>query len=301
MIITPTTLTQLFVGFNKSFQDGRGKAAPQWNKVATLVQSAGASTTYGWLGKWPKFREWVGDRVFNNLQAHAYSIVNKKFESSVEVERDQIEDDLIGAFAPIFLEMGQAAEEHPDELVFSLLKAGFATNCYDGQYFFDTDHPIYPNADGTGTAVTTSNMQAGTGDPWFLLDTSRSLKPIIYQERRKKEFKAMTKATDTVAAWMQDKYQYGIDGRCNVGYGFWQMAFGSKAALTEANVWAAHKAMTALKADGGRPLNVRPTLLVVPSSLEDVADSLINKQILTGGASNSMYKKYEVLVSPFLS
>lgn len=301
MIITPSTLASLFVGFNKSFQDGRGKATPQWNKVATLVQSAGASTTYGWLGKWPKFREWAGDRVFNNMQAHSYSIVNKKFESSVEVERDQIEDDLIGVFAPMFVEMGQASEEHPDELVFTLLNAGFATTCYDGQYFFDTDHPIYPNADGTGTAVTTSNMQAGTGDPWFLLDTSRSLKPIIYQERRKKEFKAMTKATDTAAAWLQDKYQYGVDGRCNVGFGFWQMAFGSKAALTEANVWLAHKAMTALKADGGRPLNVRPTTLVIPPSLEKEADDLINKQYLASGASNSMYKKYEVLVSPFLS
>ena len=61
--------------------------------------------------------------------------------------------------------MGRASQVFPDELVFGLLKTGGSTLCYDGQFFFDTDHPVFPNVDGTGTAVLVSNVAAGAGDP----------------------------------------------------------------------------------------------------------------------------------------
>ena len=64
------------------------------------------------------------------------------FESTVSVSRNHIEDDKIGVFKPMFAQMGRLARMHPEELVFGLLKAGFATNCYDGQFFFDTDHVV---------------------------------------------------------------------------------------------------------------------------------------------------------------
>jgi phage major head subunit gpT-like protein len=72
--------------------------------------------------------------------------------------------------------MGQAAAVHPDELVFALLAAGFATACFDGQYFFDSDHPV-----GAGTC---QQHRRRVGAGWYLLDTSRPLRPIIFQKRR---------------------------------------------------------------------------------------------------------------------
>jgi phage major head subunit gpT-like protein len=299
MIITPNSLSALMVGFRKNFQDGLAMVPPQHEQIATTILSTGASTTYGWLGQWPKFREWVGDRVFKDLQAHAYSILNKKFESSVSVGRDQIEDDEIGVYAPMMQEMGRATSAFPSELLFPLLTAGFATTCYDGQFFFDTDHPVYPNVDGTGVAVSTSNMQAGALTPWYLLDTSRVLKPLIYQLRRPPAFQAMTRMDDE-SVFMSDTFRYGVDLRANGGYGFWQMAFGSKIALTYDNLWAAYSAMTALKADGGRPLDITPNLLVVPRSLEKTAIELMDKENLAGGESNALYKKFTVLATSWL-
>ena len=216
------------------------------------------------------------------------------------IGRDEIEDEEIGVYAPIFTEMGQAAAEHPEELVFDLLAAGFASLCYDGQNFFDTDHPVYPNADGTGTATTVSNMQAGTETPWFLLDCSRALKPLIYQERRAMDFKSMTNAKDSESVWLRDEYQYGVDGRNNAGFGFWQMAVGSKAALTATNVRAADTSMISFTADGGKTLGINPTHLVVPASLKATAEDLLDKQFLSGGESNPLYKKYELIVARFL-
>ena len=223
MIITPDTLKALFTGFKKNFQDGLQMADSQYKEIATVIPSSTASNTYGWLGQWPAFREWVGDRVFQDMKAHGYAITNKHFESSVKVNRNDIEDDNVGIYAPMMTEMGRASAVHPDELVFALLKNAHATLCYDGQNFFDNDHPVYEKVDGTGQSTTVSNIFTGLDDAWYLLDTSRALKPLIYQERKPKQFTAMTAATDE-GVFMRNEYRYGVDGRCNVGLGFWQMA-----------------------------------------------------------------------------
>ncbi|HWQ09628.1 MAG TPA: Mu-like prophage major head subunit gpT family protein, partial [Holophaga sp.] len=142
MIINQGNLSNLFTGFKASFNEGFRSAQPLWNLVATPVPSTTKSETYSWLGQFPRLREWIGDRQVKNISQSGYAITNKKFESTISVKRDDIEDDQYGVYSPLFKEMGYAAATHPDELVFGLLLLGFASLCYDGQYFFDTDHPV---------------------------------------------------------------------------------------------------------------------------------------------------------------
>lgn len=299
-IITPALLSGLRTGFSKAFQDALAATPTDWEKVATRVPSSSASNTYAWLGQSPALREWVGDRVLKDMAAQAYQVQSKLYEGTVAVKRTDIEDDNVGVYTPLFSEMGRAAKAHADQLVFGLLAAGETTTCYDGQNFFDTDHPVYPNVDGTGTATLVSNLQAGTGPAWYLLDTSRALKPLIFQERTTPELEAMTSTQDE-GVFMRDEYRYGIRYRCNAGFGFWQLAYKSKAALDAGNFNAAMAAMMQIKADGGRPLGVKPTTLVVPPSLRADAMALIEAQLTTGGASNPNYKAVEVIVSPWLA
>lgn len=298
-IITPQLITALRTGYSKAFQDALAATQTDWQKVATRVPSSNTSNTYGWLNQFPKLREWVGDRVVKDMAAQGYTIVNKLYEATVGVKRTDIEDDNVGIYTPLFAEMGRAAAAHPDELVFGLLAAGESTLCYDGQNFFDTDHPVYQNVDGTGTVTTVSNLQAGTGPAWYLLDCSRALKPLIFQERTKPELEAMTASNDE-GVFMRDEYRYGIRYRCNAGFGFWQLAFKSKAALDAANFNAAMAAMMAITADGGRPLGVKPTHLVVPPALRAAALALIEAQQING-SSNPNYKAVEVIVSPWVA
>ncbi|MFN3595276.1 MAG: Mu-like prophage major head subunit gpT family protein [Thiobacillaceae bacterium] len=299
-IITPALITSLRTGFSKAFQDALAATPTDWEKIATRVPSSSTSNTYGWLNQFPKLREWVGDRVVKDMAASAYQVQNKLYEGTVGVKRTDIEDDNVGVYTPLFAEMGRATKAHADELVFGLLAAGETTTCYDGQNFFDTDHPVYPNVDGTGTATLVSNLQAGTDPAWYLLDTSRALKPLIFQERTAPELEAMTASNDE-GVFTSDTYRYGVRYRCNVGFGFWQLAFKSKAALTAANFNAAMAAMMSVKADGGRPMGVKPTTLVVPPALRAAALSLIEAQLTTGGESNPNYKAVEVIVSPWLA
>ena len=298
-IVTPALLQSLKTGFKGEFEGGLTMATPQWTKAASRIPSSTASNTYGWLGQFPGFREWVGDRVLKDMAAQGYQITNKLFESTVSVKRTDIEDDSIGVYAPLFQEMGRASQVFPDELVFGLLKTGGSTLCYDGQFFFDTDHPVFPNVDGTGTAALVSNVAAGAGDPWYLLDTGRAVKPLIYQEREAPVFTSLTNADDEYV-FTKDVYRYGVRARSNVGFGFWQMAYKSSAVLDQTHFNAAMVAMMSQKADGGRPLAVTPSLLIVPPSLRSAAQSLIESLLINGGDSNPNYHAVEVLVCPWL-
>ncbi|TCP09247.1 phage major head subunit gpT-like protein [Crenobacter luteus] len=302
MIVTPAVLTTLKTGFKGEYQNGLTLAESVYDKVATRVPSATASNTYGWLGQFPQFREWIGERVIRDMAAKGYQITNKLFESTVGVKRTDIEDDNLGIYAPLFQEMGRAAAVYPDELVFALLKEGTASACYDGQYFFDTDHPVFPNVDGTGVATTVANYDNGGAAPgaaWYLLDTSRAIKPLIFQERTKPELQALT-ATDDEAVFMKDEYRYGVRARSNVGFGFWQMAYCSKKPLDSNSFNAAVEAMMSFKADGGRPLGIKPTLLVVPPTLRAAALEVVKAERLANGATNTNRDVVDVLVTPWV-
>ena len=298
MFINKANLSTLFVAFKAAFAGGLGQAPTQWDKIATTVPSTTGAEEYGWLGAFPNMREWVGDRVINGMATHGYTIKNKKFEMTVGVPRDSLEDDQYGIYTPMMTEMGRAASAHPDQLVFNLLKAGPATLCYDGQYFFDTDHPV---TDAGGATVSQANWDnnSGSGTAWYLLDTSRALKPIIFQDRKKPNFVAKTSETDD-NVFDRSEYVYGVDSRCNVGFGFWQLAYGSRKTLDEASLIAALTAMSERTGDGGRPLGIKATTLVVPPSLEWLAKKLISATTLANGADNVLHNVVNVEVSPWL-
>lgn len=292
MIINQGNLNNLFTGYKASFNTGFRSVEPMYSKVATLVPSTNKSEDYGWVGQYPRIREWSGDRFVKSLAASSYTIKNKSFEGTVGVDRDDISDDNYGVYTPLMQEMGYAAATHPDELVFGLLAGGFATNCYDGQFFFDTDHPV-----GSGAVA---NTDGGSGSAWFLLDTRRPLKPLIYQKRQDYNLVALQSEQDE-AVFMRKEYRYGVDGRGNVGYGFWQQAWGSKQTLDSTHFDLGVQSMMAFKSDEGRPLGVSPNLLVVGPSNRAAARALIEAERLASGASNTNFKAVDLYVCPWLT
>jgi phage major head subunit gpT-like protein len=299
MQINQGTLRTLFIGFNAAFKSGLdSQAASQFGRIATVVPSTTREQDYGWLGKIPNVREWAGDRVVHNITQAGYTIKNKSYELTISVSKDDIEDDNLGIYTPMFTELGAASNSHYDQLVFSLLKAGFATNCYDKQYFFDTDHPVIA-ADGV-TINSVANTDGGSGTPWFLIDDSRMLKPIILQKRKAWDLVRKDNPTDD-NVFDRKEFVYGTDARHNVGFGFWQFAWGSKQTLNKANYGAARAAMQGMKGDFDRPLGVRPRLLVVPPALEQAGLELLNAERDAAGATNVFKGTAELLVCPWLA
>jgi phage major head subunit gpT-like protein len=281
MQVTPDSLRALNTSFKALFNSAFEGVRPTWSTVAMEVPSSTKSNTYGWMNKIPGMREWLGDRVINNVSASGFSVVNKSYEATIGVDRDSIEDDELGIYNPMLTEMGMRAAEHPDELVWSLLAAGLTTACYDGQYFFDTDHPV---RDAAGVAQSASNFQGCACPAWYLVDDSRALKPLIYQNRKPAQFVSMT-APDDPNVFSKKEFLYGVEARRNVGFGLWQLAYASRQPLTPDNYFAARAAMMNVRGDGGALLGVRPTMLVVPSSLEKDAKTLLEADLIANSSN----------------
>lgn len=298
MQINRQTLNSAYVGFSTAFMAGFDMAAPMYQRVATRVPSSTKTNEYGWLGRFPGFREWIGDRVVNGLAKHGYSLTNKSYENTIGVDRDDFEDDNLGIYTPMFQSFGETAAAFPDTLVWALLKLGFATKCYDGQFFFDTDHVVL---DANGNETSVANTDGGSGTPWFLIDDSRPLKPLIYQERKPFNNLIRMDKEDDANVFNKKEYQYGADGRCAVGFGFWQQAWGSKQTLNAANYEVGRVALSSMKGDYGRPLAINPKLLIVPPALEGAARSIVSVQTVNGGEQNKWYNTAEVLVCPWLA
>jgi phage major head subunit gpT-like protein len=292
MIVNSQNLSALTRGYQAVFKNAYGSSPSLKDKIATMVKSTNKTEDYGWINSMPRIREWVGDRIVKDLSLGSYAITNKKFESTVSVEREDIEDDRYGLYNTAMAELGLAAKEHPEELLFGLAARANSTVCYDGQYFLDTDHPV-----GSGVV---SNYTTGAGELWMLLDTGRPLKPFIFQERKPYNFTALTNQTDS-NVFYDGKMVYGVDARCNVGFGLWQLAYGSKATLDATSFNAARAAMRSLESDEGRKLNVSPTTLVVGPSNEAAARAIVAAEFGSSGASNINYKAVELIVTPFFS
>lgn len=293
MLINQSSLAGLNVSYSAAYNKAFEGVETNYQKIATTVPSTTAETNYAWLGQIPQMREWIGEREIQNLSAYSYIIKNRKFEMSVSVPRDAIEDDQYGVYTPSFSNMGFAAAQHPDILCFEALKNGFQELCFDGKPFFAEDHPsgeagLYLANNMTHAKLDTDSYEAArasmmmlTGDKgksmnlvpdllvvsatnekkarlilkadqiagtsnvlkdtaellvapeladkpdmWFLLCTKRFLKPLIYQKRKETKLVAKTRPEDD-NVFMRDEYVWGVDGRSNVGYGFWQMAYGS--------------------------------------------------------------------------
>ena len=127
-------------GLNGTFFPKFEAANVLWRLLCSLVQSDGASETYKWLGQLPMPNEWKGSRRSKALGDFGQTLVNQHWESMLEIDRDEYADDQTGQLAVRTAEMATRFAQHPDKILVDLIEAAESTACYDGQYFFDTDH-----------------------------------------------------------------------------------------------------------------------------------------------------------------
>ncbi|WP_239352712.1 Mu-like prophage major head subunit gpT family protein [Snodgrassella communis] len=279
-------LKALTISLRKEFQNGLALVKPTWQEVAMFIPSTTDSNVYSWLGSMPNMKEWIGERVINLLKQDAMRIENKLFEATIGVPRTAIEDDQVGNYRKIAQQLGFNAGLLPDKMVWPLLPEGINKKCYDGQCFFDEEHPVYAKSDGSGDVTHQSNLTIGTADSaptWYVIDDVNILKPLIWQERVAPDLEAKDSSAESDHVFMVDQYLYGARARGNAGYGFWQLAHAAvKTPLTAKNLDAVILKMRKLKADGGNSLLIKPTKLIVPPELETTAKELLEMQIING-------------------
>jgi len=134
-----------------------------WDYVATQVPSKTAKNVYPWMSKLPAFKEWNGDNEDANVKSRDYTLVNKTFRMGFDLSVDDVKDDTIGLFGDVVADAGRSRAEFPDQNVFATLEAGTSQTCWDGQFFYDTDHPVDIDNAAKGQF---SNLLIGASYDW---------------------------------------------------------------------------------------------------------------------------------------
>lgn len=311
MDITIGSMNALTARINLAFNKYIPTVPTQYERVAMTVPSTAGENIYPRIAELPGMRPFLGQRVVHRISTQErFTIVNRTFEETFSIRREDLEDDQYSFLTPAIEQLGADAGALPDKLVFGLLEKGHKTPGMDGQYYFDTDH------DGNGRdgkpAGFSNILRPQTGEqaspPWFLFSTKNPMKPMVFQTRRPFTITARTQLSDGVV-FHRNEFEWGIDGRCNAGYGLHNFALRSTAPLTAENLGKAIAMMESQYRKDGQPYNARPNILFAPTSLEGEARALLEKDFVpiktpdgtwvTG--SNPWSGTLELVVCPYLN
>ncbi|MGD2109329.1 MAG: Mu-like prophage major head subunit gpT family protein [Phycisphaerae bacterium] len=115
-----------------------------YEELSTRLPSTTKKESYGFLGSVPPMREWGTGRLVQGIYAETYDVTNAKYELTLEVDRDEIDDDQTGQIMIRVREMAQRAAHHKDAEIARLLVNGATAgyHSYDGVPFFGSTHPI---------------------------------------------------------------------------------------------------------------------------------------------------------------
>jgi phage major head subunit gpT-like protein len=77
-----------------------------------------------------------------------------------------------------------------------------------------------------GTAIVLESPRLTSDTAWFLMDTSKAVRPIIFQERQAPVI-LQQNDQNSDAFFLNGMLRFGAEARGAVGFGFWQLAYGS--------------------------------------------------------------------------
>lgn len=114
---------------------------PSWfNSITNTFRSDQAAEEYAFLDAVGPLREWVGGRQAQGFKESSFTIENKHFEKTIEIPVKDMRRDKLDLLRAKVADVVKRAMTHPASMVSTLIKNGESGVCYDGQYFFDTDH-----------------------------------------------------------------------------------------------------------------------------------------------------------------
>jgi phage major head subunit gpT-like protein len=145
MIINQENLLALEQVINTAFAEGvQSQPSVDLSFMTTPFPSSGLLNLYPFMEDLGQWREWLGERVWNNLKASQFTVINRNFEKSYRLPKIHIDDNQYATF-PMTIQL--AAAGWP-ELKVSTRTAVLTGNslCFDGKALFANDHAYGENA-----------------------------------------------------------------------------------------------------------------------------------------------------------
>lgn len=294
MEINQANLDALFLGYKATFNKSIREVSPWFPMISQDEASSTSEELYFFREERARMKPFLGERTIKAPGFLGFRLANETFEDTVEVPLDAIADDQYGKYNGMVTEMAEAAGLLPDDLGLTLIETGETSLCYDGQNFFDTDHPVsfFDASQGvqsnlfTAKPLTADNFQevyaamcnfkdatgrrmrirpnklmvpprlkktameivtaalvsnGGTNvlaqfdvepwvnpdltvdDAWYLLCTTKSIKPFIRQKRQAPRIVSLDQL-NSENVFKNRRVLFGSDAREKAGYGRWQLA-----------------------------------------------------------------------------
>lgn len=141
MQITQPLIQNLQVSFSQIFERAYQDVPQFWDMISTPIPSTTLTNTYGWLSRLPAMREWIGPKVVQNISTQQYSLINRDFELTFGVKRNDILDDQLGIFNPLVSSAARQVGRLWNDLVIEAITNGAVTTgpggaAFDGLAFF---------------------------------------------------------------------------------------------------------------------------------------------------------------------
>lgn len=145
------------VGYRAAFFEGLSESTDAWRQFTFDVSHTGSEEVVIWASMDADMPEFKGQRQYVDVEFHQLDIKAIERLKGFRVPRKDQRSDRWMLYSGKARQLGRDVRIAENRLGFDFLKQGFAATyglAYDGQLFFDTDHP---RANG----ALQSNIQAG--------------------------------------------------------------------------------------------------------------------------------------------
>ncbi|KKL07856.1 hypothetical protein LCGC14_2581800, partial [marine sediment metagenome] len=145
---TSTDFASMYINIKRDFQQALAvrKHESLFPLVSSVIKSTGKSNQYDMSFIINRMNPWLGSRTREKIALDTISLVNEKFETSLDVSRDDIDDDALGLLEMQLSGLPIIAQNFYDEKVFDVYndhitdtETTYAAG-FDGFPIFAIDH-----------------------------------------------------------------------------------------------------------------------------------------------------------------
>ena len=146
---------------------------PIWPAYVTEITGAETVNKMDWFGAMPIMREVKGPIDIGKVHHHDYTITVGRQGVGILVELKMLYHNRLDQVGLMLRDFFARTVTYEDRVCAQTLSAGFSTTCFDGQYFYDSDHSWGDSGtvSNVGTAAFSADDPTAYNVAWSAINT----------------------------------------------------------------------------------------------------------------------------------
>lgn len=166
---TPANFAIFLTTANTMIRSAWASAPTPYAAYTTTVPTESETFEDGWIGRMPKYREWLGSRVVHGPGPQTYQVQVQNWENTYGIDEFLFDDTKFGIYYPMIADLGLQGRRQPGFVIRDMLEntgsqTGARQNGLDGLTYFNTAHliNIYRSSLGTYSNDTRGGITVGS-------------------------------------------------------------------------------------------------------------------------------------------